>query len=292
MIFFIKEVLNSISRAKLSFIISLVSSSISILLILATVILINSAEIINEKLKEKVSFSIFLKENVSANAAGKLKKELEERPYAKSVIYISKKQAEERFIKETGEDFKDILDVNPLPASYELSFNSAYVREDSLTAIKDQLIGIAEVEEIAFQNSYVYQLLKYLSGLKYYVIGASIILFIIALYIAYSVNRLIIQMKLPQIETMKLVGARLSTIKFPIYLSGFLTGLISSIISIACYYLIITAMKKYIFVSVYSLLDDPIHYGIILIAGPIIGTLGSYLSAKSINLNVKFGAAN
>ncbi|HEX2983005.1 MAG TPA: permease-like cell division protein FtsX [Ignavibacteriales bacterium] len=292
MIFFIKEVLSSILRAKLSFIISLVSSSISILLILAAVILLNSAEIIDTKLKDKINFSVFLKENVSSSAAGKLKNELEQKPYTKSVIYISKAEAEKRFIQETGEDFKDILDINPLPASFELSFNPAYVQEDSLSDIKNMLSGLNEVDEIAFQNSYVYQLLRYISNLKYYILGSSIIVFIISLYIVYSVNRLIIQMKMPQIETMKLVGAKLSAIKVPIYLSGLMTGLISSLISIVLYYLIIAALKKYIFISVYSLLDSPFYYGVIIIAGPLIGIAGSFLSAKGINLNVKFGVKN
>ena len=53
-------------------------------------------------------------------------------PYAKSVQYISKKSRLDSLKKDLGEDAAKMLEVNPLPASFELWLNAAYAHPDSL----------------------------------------------------------------------------------------------------------------------------------------------------------------
>src|SRR5690606_34457059 len=99
-----------ISRAKVSFILSLISTSISVILIAASLILLLLSEELETRIKENISINIFLKESVNDEAAKKIEGELQNSAYINSTVYVDKKTAAEIFVKETGEDFRKILD--------------------------------------------------------------------------------------------------------------------------------------------------------------------------------------
>ena len=113
--FWIKEAFKSIGRAKSSFILSLISTSISVLLIVSSIILIRLSNRFQTNLKEKLNINIFLKDSVSKNSINNIGKILNGKEYINSVKFIDKNDAAESFIKDTGEDFRKILDYNPFP---------------------------------------------------------------------------------------------------------------------------------------------------------------------------------
>lgn len=286
LIFWIKEAIKLIGRAKSSFFLSLVSTSISVFLITASVMVIQLSDNLQTRLKESVSINIFLKDTVNGGDLLKIKKIISGQIFVKSVLYINKNQAADNFVKQTGEDFRKLLDYNPLPASFTVRIKSEYVERDSLNNIVNYFSGIEGVDEAGFQQEFVYKLLAYLSEIKKYIFGVTLILFMISLYILYSTVKLITNSKYEELETMKLVGAKLSTIKMPIILNGMLIGLFANIIAAGCFIFFIYYFDN--FIGIHRVLHFRKDYYLagLLLIGPVLGLFVSTFSLRKINLKI------
>ncbi|MCH7772916.1 MAG: hypothetical protein IH784_00720 [Bacteroidetes bacterium] len=131
-IFWFKEAFKSISRAKSSFFLTLISLTLAVILIEASITALKLSEIFQKKIKSNINVSLFIKDPFNENNIKDYKSELSRKNYIKSVKYVSKDEAAKSFIRETGEDFREILDYNPLPASFVVNLNTDFVSEDSL----------------------------------------------------------------------------------------------------------------------------------------------------------------
>jgi cell division transport system permease protein len=286
--FYLKETFRSIRRAKSSFFLSLTSMVIAMLLIIGSGMTIQISNNFQRDLKNNISINIFLKENLTKEESAVIEREIKKKNFVNTVIYVDKEAAAEKFIKETGEDFRRILDYNPLPASFSVTLKEKYVESDSLNKIIPVLSKLSGVDEVVFQQEYVKKVLTYLSTFKKYLFIITTILFLISVYIVYSTVKLVTGMKMEEIETIKLVGAKLSAIKIPIILNGILIGFIASLISIIIFLLYITYIDKYInLLKIFNLRNEYYFLGVLLL-GPFIGFIVSIFTLKTVTLKVKY----
>jgi len=284
-IFWFKEALRIFGRAKVSFILSLISLSISILLVAASFYSIFLSHEIEGKIKEKFIMNIFLSDTLSVNSIKDLKTELENKNFTSTIIYIDKEKAAEIFIKDTGEDFRKILDYNPIPASFSLKLNSDFVNKDSIKMIKKQLSVIPGVDEILFEHEALEKLVNTLKNLQKYIFMITAVLILLSVYITYSTIRLVVSLKHEELETMKLVGAKLSTIKMPIILNEIATGFLASLISFVLIRSLFYGISKYSTLS--KLYEPPSEYLIIIfLIGPMISFLVSVIVLRKITLKI------
>jgi cell division transport system permease protein len=286
--FYLKETLRSIRRAKSSFFLSLTSMVIAMLLIIGSVITIQISSDFQHELKNNISINIFLKENLSSEVSNTIEKEIKQKNFINSVKYVSKEEAAENFIKETGEDFRRILDYNPLPASFSVTLNEKYIESDSLNKIIPVLSKLDGVDEVVFQQEYIKTMLNYLTTFKKYLFVITTILFMISVYIVYSTVKLVTGMKMEEIETIKLVGAKVSAIKIPIIFNGILIGFIASLISIVIFLLYIAYIDRYInLLKIFHLRNEYYFIGVLLL-GPFIGFIVSIFTLKKVTLKIKY----
>jgi cell division transport system permease protein len=285
-IFWLKEAFKSIGRAKSSFFLSLVSTSISVLLIVASVMIIQISGSVQDSLKKSLNVNLFLKESLKPEQVKDIESEIKGLKFIASTHYISKERAAEIFVKETGEDFRKLLDYNPLPASFTLTLNPDYVEQASINKMLSSLSSIKGVDEVVFQHEYAKKIISFLNELKKYVFILTVILFLISLYIVYSTVKLVTNLKFEELETMKLVGAKLSTIKMPIILNGTLIGLFAGLISLTVFILFIYYFDNYI--GLQKLFDINVSFYSVLLAGigPLIGLLVSIFSLRNLTLKV------
>lgn len=284
--FYVKESLKSIGRAKSSFFLSLTSMVIALLLIAGSIITIQISANFQRDLKNNIAINVFLKENITSAQTLEIESIINGKSFVNTVKYISKDDAAEKFIKETGEDFRRILDYNPLPASFLITFKEKYVEPDSLAKIIPAFSAISGVEEVVFQQEYVKKILTYLSTFKKYLFIITAVLFLISVYIVYSTVKLVTGLRMEELETMKLVGAKLSTIKIPIILNGIIIGFLASLITIFIFILYVTYVDKYISIlKIFNLRNEYYLTGILLL-GPVIGFIVSIFSLKKFTLKV------
>jgi cell division transport system permease protein len=284
--FWLREAVKLIGRAKSSFFLSLISISISVFLIIASLLSIQLSNEFQQSIKRNVNINIYLKDSITVQETELLQKQLSKKTYINSINYISKDEAARNFVSETGDDFRKLLDYNPLPASFQITLKDKYVERDSLNKIVASLFYYTGVEDVSFQQEFVYGFLAQIDKIKKYIFVVTAILLFIAIYIVYSTIRLIIRSKYEELETMKLVGAKLSTIKMPIVLNATFIGLLAGIISLSVFYSLFYYFGNLIELRRFFNFNGGLYIIVALSIGPVIGLLVSLVSLRKITLKI------
>lgn len=286
LLFYFTEALRSIKSAKSSFVLTTISLTISVLLILFSYFTLHISDYYSHKLKSSIKINLFLKEPFNNSDQQIIFSELSGKDFIDSVEFISKEQAAEQFIKETGEDFRKILDYNPLPASFVVRIKDSHANNDSLNSIIKKLSGLQCVDEVVFREGFIYKMLSYIESIKLYLFLLTIMVLFIALYLVYATIKLIINSRMIDFETMKLVGAKLLTIKIPVILNGIFAGIISGIIS----YFVLVSVKDQIYLveSLRILIEQRLftYYSIIFLTGPVLVLIVSLITLRKVSLKI------
>ncbi len=228
----------------------------------------------------------FLDDTVSNYSKQIIQNSLKEKNYISKISFISKDKAAEIFIQETGEDFREILDYNPLPASFIISLNQIELTKGKLDSLKKEINSIAGIESVEFQADIFLKVLDFVKEFQKYLFGLSGLLMIIAFYLVFSTMKLIVINRKDEIETMKLVGGTLSIIKLPVIINGFLIGILASIISFLLIYFGFTFIQNYLSEISFYKINWLFYLLYSLIIGVVIGFVCSYLSVRNISLKV------
>lgn len=285
-LFWIKEAFKLIARSKFSFLLALTSITLSVILITVSVFIIRFSNHFEDQLKSNIIISVFIKGNSTIEEIDQIKSELSQLKYLSSSEFIDKDKAAEIFIKETGEDFRKILDYNPLPASFNLKLKNEYANRQSIKAIIKILSEYNWSDEVIFRQDFYQKILMYIDQAKIYVFGLTGLIFLVSLYLVYSTVRLILNSKYSELETMKFVGAKLSTIKMPIILNSVITGFLAGSIALAIVWLLYIYVKGFL-ISIDNVIPNKIEFIVILLSlGPIIGILVTIISLRKISLKI------
>jgi len=285
-LFWLKEAFKLIARSKFSFLLALTSITLSVILITISVFIIRVSNHFEDQLKSNIVISVFIKDAITNNEIENIKTELSQLNYLSSFEFITKDKAAEIFIKETGEDFRKILDYNPLPASFNLKLKNEYAIRDSIKKVIKDLSGYKWSDEVIFRQDFYQKILNYIDQAKVYVFALTGLIFLVSLYLVYSTVRLILNSKYSELETMKFVGAKLSTIKMPIILNSALTGLLSGFIALGIIWVLYFYVKDFL-ITIDTVFPNKIEFIVVLLAlGPIIGITVTVLSLRKISLKI------
>ena len=285
-LFWIKEAIKLIGRSKFSFLLALISITLSVILITASFFIIRFSNHFESQLKSNIVISVFIKENISTTEIENIKSELSQLNYLKTSEYIDKEKAADIFIQETGDDFRKILDYNPLPASFNLKLKSEYAERDSIKKIIKNLSALPWSDEVIFRQDFYQKILSYIDQAKIYIFSLTGLIFLVSLYLVYSTVRLILNSKYSELETMKFVGAKLSTIKMPIILNSAITGLLAGLISLGVIWAAYYYVRSYI-LSIDQIIVNKYEFMVLLLLlGPVIGILVTILSLRKISLKI------
>lgn len=285
-LFFIRESLRLFSRAKLSSFLTFVSTTIAVILIVISFFLYHSSGKLENYLKENITISVFLKDSALRNNIEVMKEEIISKDFVSQLDYISKEDAVEIFIEETGEDFRKILDYNPLPASFNMKVKSEFAEKDSLKNIINKLSSINWIDEVVYKDDIIQKLLVYLKEFRLYVFAFTLLILLVSLYLVYSTVKLILNSRTEEFETMKLVGAKLSTIKIPIILNGLVIGVFSALSAVALFYLIISLTGDYISALKVVQFEQYQYLVLISVTGPCISVLSTVFSLRKVSLKI------
>ena len=243
-------------KLKKSLFSSYFSTTLSISLVLFLfgllgLLLINTKRL-SDYVMENVGVTLILKENTREVDVLKLQKTLESASFIKSTRYVDKKTAAEELKKDLGENFVDFLGYNPLLSSMEVRVHAAYANPDSLALLETRFLKFPEVQEVYYQRNMVKQLNSNVQKLSLIILVLSILMFTIFIALINNTIRLSIYSRRYLINSMQLVGATRSFIRFPFIVKSVVHGLYGAII--ACFILLM------IFFSYQSELKDIIDF--------------------------------
>lgn len=285
--FILMESFKLIVRSKLNFFLNLISLTLCVLLIIISFYLIRASKFLQEYVQQNITLSVFIKDSINPQTINNFSEKLSQQPFTAKVEFISKDKAAEIFLKETGEDFKKILDYNPLPASFTLYINSGYSVKDSLDKIMLSLQQEDIVTEVVSKMEFLQKVISFSEKMKNYIFVFTGFMLLVSVYLVFSTVKLIMNSKYEELETMKLVGAKLSTIKMPIIINIIFIGILAGTIA---FLILISAVN--LFKVDWTLLTNLTGFDlrilmlIIFLIGPFIGSSVSLIALRKISLKV------
>ena len=211
---------------------SVISISLVLLLVGVASMLLVNANSVSDYFKENMQVSVMMKDNVTEEKALSFCETLKKARYIKTTTYISKEQGQMELADQLGEDFLDIFETSPIPASIEITLDAAYVSSDSLEVVKAEISKSSLVAEVNYQGSLVDALNANLSKISL-VLGFFIALMLfISFVLINNTVRLSVFSRRFTIHTMKLVGATRSFIRAPFLIQAGFQGVFSAMIAI------------------------------------------------------------
>lgn len=223
---------NTSRKFKPNYTYSIISTSLVLFMIgLLALLFIHGSKLANQ-FKENIEFTVIIKDNISEKSILALQKKLEAEPWVKSAKYVSKEEAAKIFTHDNQEDFKDLLDYNPLFASINLKLNAGYTSKDSINAIEGRVMGFKEAGEFYYERQLVEMLNDNLRKVSWVIFGISALLLLLAIGLIDSTIRLSMYSSRFLIRSMQLVGATRNFVTWPFTKRSLQNGLIAGIIAI------------------------------------------------------------
>ena len=283
--FYIKEAFRSLKRSKFAALVSVITTTLAILFSSAALLSILLFNVYSERILSRVEARIFLTENVSQADLILLENKLKQNPDISSFELIDKDKSKQELLREIGSDFEEFLETNPLPQSYVVKFNTASLNERSPNSILSSYKKLQFVDDIVTDKDFFLFILNVFDSFKIIVYLLSLFLVLISFYLIYSTNKMIIKNKLDQLNNMKLVGAKISTIKLPQYFFGFMIGITSALFSLFFMALgfilllkLIGNIKLFDYFNIFVIL--------VFLEGIILGVTGSFIATRSLTLRI------
>lgn len=224
---------HSIIRKRLarSYLSSVISISLVLLLVGAVCFIAANARRVSDYFKENAIVSVILKEEVTEAQALEFEKQLSSFDFVKSTEFISKERGYEEMKRLLGDDFLDVFEVNPIPFSIDIHIRGEHFDLDSLAAIRTRFSAMDPVREVTYQESLVEMLNSNLNRAGIAVAVVIALLLFISIVLIGNTVRLNVYSKRFTIHTMRMVGASRRYIRRPFMWQALIQGAAAGIIA-------------------------------------------------------------
>ena len=277
---------NKIMRRRLAnaYLSSVISISLVLLLVgIASLLLVN-AKGVSDYFKENMQISVMMKQEVSEEDALEFKESLDGEGFIKATEYISKEQGQQEMAQMLGDDFLEVFEVSPIPASINVTLEAEYVSADSLEVVRGRILESGIVESVEYQASLVEALNANLRKISMILAVLIALLLFISFVLINNTVRLSVFSRRFTIHTMKLVGATRSFIRAPFLVQSVLQGIfvafIAIIILVGCLFFMKSEFAQLFEIFRLDLLL--LVMGIVLVAGVAICLTSTWLTVNKL----------
>lgn len=212
--------------------------SISLVLFLIGIMLILGflAKDLSVYVKENISLSVIVDDEMKLPDVKMFQKHLESSPWVKSVQYIDKETALKDLVKDLGENPEDLLGYNPLLASFDVFLNANYANPDSIAKLELSLKQNKNVQDVLYRKDLIHFVNENVKSISIILTVFALLLTLVSFSLIRNTVRLMIYSKRFLIHTMQLVGASRKFIRKPFLLQNLWSGIIASIIAMGLLY--------------------------------------------------------
>lgn len=224
----------------MQFITPSISTTLVLLLLGLVVFFVLTANNFSVYVRENISFTAVINDDLKETAIIKLQKDLNAKPYVKQTTYISKDRALKEQTQAMGTDPSEFLGYNPFSPSIEIKLNAVYANPDSIAWIEKELLAGKQLVEVSYPQNLLDSVNRNLGKISLVLLGFALLLMLISFALINNTIRLAIYSKRFLIHTMKLVGASWSFIRKPFLVKnmwiGVIAGLMADVILIGLAY--------------------------------------------------------
>ena len=240
--------------------------------------LLVNAKSVSDYFKENMQVSVLMKDSVPEAKAEAFSESLLEERYIKTATFISKEQGQAELAELLGEDFVDIFETSPIPASVEITLDADYVSSDSLEVVKAEISKSPLVAEVNYQGSLVDALNANLSKISLILAFFIGLMLFISYVLINNTVRLNVYARRFTIHTMQLVGATRSFIRAPFLVQSAFQGVFSAFVAIMALIVILFFLRngfEQLF-EIFRLDLLLLVMGIVLVSGLVICVTSTY----------------
>ena len=277
LIFLLAESFRGLFRTKLPAAIS--SITIAITLVIFSLAYFTYVNLLgySYKFKSKYRIEVFFQSDLNTNEARDLFNTILISDGIEQGEFINKEKAADLFKLYFHEDIIDIIGENPLPMGGRYDINVDYRNSEQMSSMVQDIRRLAGVDVASFQHGVISRVDSIVENILWVSMVLGIIIFIISLILISNTIRLIIHARQEAIETMHLLGATNSFIRFPFVVEGIIQGLIGAGFSLLILYFL-RSLQSYLLEPLVRLpLVEPVNlitYNIIF--GLMLALIGSY----------------
>lgn len=236
-------------------------------------------------LENQVEMTVYLKDGLTTDQVMGIGKYLKAQPGMKEIKFTNKDQAMKDFRERMGDQqgLLDAINGNPLPASYQMSFQTP----EQLKTAAEVVAKYQGVETVQYGKDIIEQLYKVAQVIR--LSGIVLIIFLAGaeLFIISNTIRLTVFARRREIQIMKYVGASNGFIRWPFLFEGMVIGFFgsgfASLILWEGYKTVVSEMAAagLVFIPMIPLWPFMGYTTlIILAAGIVIGVMGSAISLR------------
>ncbi len=276
-LFLLLESIKGLFRAKIPALIS--SMTIAITLIVFTIAYFGYINFYDYSMefKKRYRIDVFFDTEISGSDAKSIFQNILLIDGIKQGKYIDKKEAAEIFKVYFNAEIEKVIGNNPLPLGGKFEVTSRYRNPSAMELIVRKIKKIEGIDQASFRSGLITRIDNIIENLLNICIIVGIAIFILAIILVSNTIRLIIHNKKRTIETLDLLGATKSFIRFPFLLEGIFQGILGAIIALSILWLLFSLLQY-----ILSPILQPIHINAMniiignLLIGSTLGLIGSY----------------
>jgi cell division transport system permease protein len=228
-----RESLAGFHRRKLTTGVTILIMSSALMVLALFVLLALNLGMMLERAQANVDVRVFLVEGLDSQRQAALQPPFLAIPGVREARFISKDQALDELRRELGDDAAvlEVLEENPLPASYHLELAPGHHTAAAVEAIATDLKRWPEVEDVVFSRAWVGALETWAELFRWGSLVISVVVLIAAVFVISNTVRLTMASSRRVIEIQMLVGATDGFIRTPFLVEGMLHGLIAGLLA-------------------------------------------------------------
>ena len=210
-----------------------ISTALVLILVGLVVLSVLSARNLSQLVREDLTVTLVLAEDITEPEVAQMKKSLEHERYVRHVEYISKEQVLKEETKAMGADPTDFVGYNFYTASLELNLKADYANRDSMKWIGAELRKHRRVKDVDFQQDLMDKVNYNIGKASLVLIVLAVLLSIISFSLINNHVRLGVYASRFNIHTMKLVGASWGFIRRPFIWRAIAIGVVAAVGAVA-----------------------------------------------------------
>ena len=237
----------------------------------------------------RVQLTLYLEPEVTAAEQDALRTLLSTRPEVDSFDFVSRESAVSRFRSYFPEleALPDLLESNPLPASFEVTVAPQYRAPEQVRALARRLGVVAGVSEVDYDLLWIERLSSIVELVRVLGLAIGSALVLASVFTIFNVIKLTVYGRQDEIGIMRLVGATHAYIRGPFLVEGILQGGLGGLLALGFLYLsheflLREALRSFQLLPASDWIHvvSPAAWLLIVAGGMLVGLLGSLLSVR------------
>ena len=208
-----------------------ISTALVLILLGMVVFSVLSARNLSAYVKENLTVTMMLGEDITDPEARQLCSELRKQSYISNLTYISKEQALKEQTAAMGTDPSEFIGMNPFVASIELQLKAEYANTDSLKWISKNIKADKRVTDVTYPQDLMDSVNHNLNKINLVLLVLAVLLTCVSFSLINNTVKLGMYARRFTIHTMKLVGASWGFIRRPFLRNAIGIGVLAAVIA-------------------------------------------------------------